>query len=145
MSSQYLASYRSVLRELRKSVRVKPVFFQTSAHDSTLQSITTRDKRNRAISSNIRAIFEDHRKSWQKGAAADVQESQQKLVSAIANSVTYLRSQRVYKVCIRCHTLFAMIELDAFRNCSIDTILYTICLKKIAYMQLQEELAWTCL
>ncbi|TDL29332.1 hypothetical protein BD410DRAFT_779718 [Rickenella mellea] len=70
MTSQYLASYRSLLRELSKS------------------SISRRQSRSKIATSEVRSMFEEHRHS---------SEGQRKLLRSVENAVTFLRSQRIHK------------------------------------------------
>ena len=96
----------------------------------SVQSITTRDKRNRVIAANIRGVFEDQREDWAKDTPdAAVKERQRRFLSTIESSVTYLRSQRTYKVRVYVNNTQKIMKLILVlydRNYLTDTTHYTI-------------------
>jgi hypothetical protein len=79
-----LPAYRAILRELYKSVRIPRHAIVVLSHIYIFQSISPRATRSRTIALNFRAIL-------QSAKSSDFDHSTQ-------NAVTFLRSQRMYKV-----------------------------------------------
>jgi len=79
-----LSAYRAILREIYKSVSILPTpsLFLVLSHIFAFQSISPRSTRSRTTALNFRAVFESG-----STKPSDTQ-----------NAITFLRSQRMYKV-----------------------------------------------
>ena len=106
LATETRAAYRSILRELARSVRLfLPIYLHYLAADevfpSQTQSIHPRTERNKAITQSVRVLFEEASKTASaapESKSATAKEAADKLLRDARNAVTFLRAQRIHKV-----------------------------------------------